>query len=145
METWARGIWARRPRYSPGWIKQIQVSLPLYRLPDRPAGKAWTERRATGDLRGVVYGNAEVSLHVLTSALPGPAIQSLLPSGARPTAVPVLIGGEEVIFDGLESADGWAARAEFDSYCVCVVGVDWPVSGLVLEEDAAIRLNKQAD
>ena len=72
METWARGIWARRPRYSPGWIKQIQISLPLYRLPDRPAGKEWTERRATGDLRGVVYGNAETSLHVLTSALPGP-------------------------------------------------------------------------
>ena len=72
METWAREIWARRPRYSPGWIKQIQISLPLYRLPDRPAGKVWTERRATGDLRGVVYGNAEVSLHVLTSALPGP-------------------------------------------------------------------------
>ena len=145
METWARGIWARRPRYSPGWIKQIQISLPLYRLSDRPAGKEWTERRATGDLRGVVYGNAETSLHVLTSALPGPALGSLLPSGARPTAVPVFIGDELVTFDGLESADGWAGRAEFDSYCVCVVGVDWPVSGLVLEEDAAIRLNKQAD
>jgi hypothetical protein len=57
----------------------------------------------------------------------------------------VFIGDELVTFDGLESEDGWAARAEFDSYCVCVVGVDWPVSGLVLEEDAAIRLNKQAD
>ena len=70
MEIWAREIWARRPRYSPGWIKQIQISLPLYRLPDRPAGKVWTERRATGDLRGIVYGGAEVSLHVLTSRCP---------------------------------------------------------------------------
>ena len=138
------GIWARRPRYSPGWIRQIQISLPLYRLPDQ-AGKVWTERRATGDLRGIVYGDAEASLHVLTSALPGPPLRSLLPPGGRPTAVPVHIGGEVVTFDGLASADGWAVRAELASYCVAVIGVDWPVSGLVLEEDVAIRLNQQAD
>ena len=144
METWAREIWARRPRYSPAWIKQIKVSLPLYRLPDRPAGKVWTERRATGDLRGIVYGDAEASLHVLTSALPGPPLRSLLPPGGRPTAVPVHIGSEVVTFAGLESADGWAVRAEFANYCVAVIGVDWPISGLVLEQDAAIRLNEQA-
>jgi hypothetical protein len=137
------GIWARRPRYSPGWIKQIKISLPLYRLPDQ-AGKVWTERRATGDLRGIVYGDADASLHVLTSALPGPPLRSLLPPGGRPTAVPVQIGGEVVTFEGLASADGWAVRAEFASYCVAIIGVDWPVSGLVLEEVAAIRLNEQA-
>jgi hypothetical protein len=138
------GIWARRPRYSPLWIRQIKISLPLYRLPDQ-AGKVWTERRATGDLRGIVYGGDEASLHVLTSALPGPPLRSLLPPGGRPTAVPVYIGGGVVTFDGLASADGWAVRAEFASYCVSVIGVNWPVSGLVLEEDAAIRLNQQAD
>src|ERR1022692_3049592 len=129
------GIWARRPRYSPGWIRQIQISLPLYRLPDQ-AGSVWTERRATGDLRGIEDGDAEASLHVL---------RSLLPPGGRPTAVPVYIGGEVVTFNGLASADGWAARADFTSYCVFVIGVNWPVSGLVLEADAAIRLNQQAD
>jgi hypothetical protein len=92
-----------------------------------------------------VYGGAEASLHVLTSALPGPPLRSLLPPGGRPTAVPVYIGGEVVTFHGLESADGWAVRAEFASYCVAVIGVDWPVSGLVLEEVAAIRLNEQAN
>src|ERR1022692_1065550 len=138
------GIWARRPRYSPGWIRQIQISLPLYRLPDQ-AGSVWTERRATGALRGIEYGDAEASLHVLTSALPGPPFRSLLPPGGRPTAVPVYIGGEVVTFNGLASADGWAARADFTSYCVFVIGVNWPVSGLVLEADAAIRLNQQAD
>jgi hypothetical protein len=138
------GIWARRPRYAPGWIRQIQISLPLYRLPDQ-AGSVWTERRATGDLRGIEYGDAEASLHVLTSALPGPPLRSLLPPGGRPTAVPVYIGGEVVTFDGLASADGWAVRADFTSCCVSVIGINWPVSGLVLEEDAAIRLNQQAD
>jgi hypothetical protein len=57
----------------------------------------------------------------------------------------VHIGGEVVTFDGVESADGWAVRADFTNYCVAVIGVNWPVSGLVLEEAAAIRLNEQAD
>ena len=94
--------------------------------PTARPGKSGPNGRASGDLRGVVYGDAETSLHVLTSALPGPALRSLLPPGARPTAVPVFVGGEVVIFDGLESADGWAARAEFASVCVCVIGVDSP-------------------
>ena len=137
-------IGLRRPRYSPVWIREIEISLPLYGLPGQ-AGSVWTERRGTGDLRGIEYGDAEASLYVLTSALPGPPLRSLLPPGGRPTAVPVYIGSEVVIFDGLASADGWAVRADFTSYCVSVIGVNWPVSGLVLEEDAAIRLNKQAD
>ena len=137
-------IGLRRPRYSPVWIREIEISLPLYGLPGQ-AGSVWTERRATGDLRGLEYGDAEASLYVITSALPGPDLRLQLVTGGRPTAVPVNIGGQMVTFYGLVAADSWAARADFAGYCVSVFGVGWPVSGLVLEAAAGTRRSEEAD
>jgi hypothetical protein len=122
------------PRAGHEWARKIEASLPLYGLNGRTGQCVWTERRRTGNRRGIEYSDGATSLQVITSALPGPAPQTLLPGADRPVAVQVMIGGESVSFRGVAAAtdDAWAASADFATFCVSVVGVKWPASALTL-------------
>jgi hypothetical protein len=123
-----------RGRPQKGWAAQIESSLPLYGLQGRQGQAVWTERRRTGNRRGIEYSDGTATLQVITSALPGPEPRSFLPDTDRPVAVEVIVSNKTVILHGVAAGDGkWAARADLQpDRCITVVNSGWAASALAL-------------